>query len=61
MFTECDCPYVLNNEKNKCVFGEIVEIGQKYFDVLLNDNIEEFNIDFYRLYSCGDFICSVNY
>ena len=61
MCTECDYPYVLNNEKNKCVFGGIVEIGQKYFDVMLNENIEEFNINFYRFYSSGDFICSVNY
>ena len=61
MCTECDYPYVLNDDKNKCVFGGIVEIGQKYFDVMLNKNIEEFNIDFYLFYSSGDLICSVNY
>ena len=55
---ECLYPYMMKN--GICVFGGMVEIGQKNYDVVDNGNLIYFNISFYRFYG-SDGECSVNY
>ena len=55
---ECLYPYMMKN--GICVFGGMVEIGQKNYDVVDNGNLIYFNISFYRFYG-SDGECSINY